>query len=424
MTTPLPGRVHWALKPSVSITSPFPPEDKYELNLLYITLDRDRINELERERNIEREREWNKRHTKVSTSRPTSGLSYHSPAEQRTRTHSHPTRPDSAHSLLSPASPDLHRHHSFSTSRGSSPSSSLASSRDEEQELELEVKHEIDHERERNWNAPRPKWHEHPSALGHSHSHSRLTSPMPPTPSSSSHPQTPSNGRVRAESLRTDGTTKGQSPIHHTHGRNSQSLHTSTNHTSVNASTSSPRAPAHLSHTGNGKQSSSHSQSRPDLHRPVRYPPRPNSPLPPTSQKGNSVKSQMHASGSHSHFEYQFSRSRTPLPPIESDQVSPERLATGAHSRTLSSPTPVPRPSSQASESKRTSHIPVRSPKKAQPTSISSGETKMNGHRRLAAESTSHSHGEILPHINVQFLPLTTADEDLVSGMFPFNFWF
>lgn len=188
---------------------------------------------MERERNHEREREWNKRH--LNNARPNNGLSTHSPGSrnrsrtssissleyprpgsalsnmsiesaeslqnrkrtvsglserQRTRTPSFSgsRRPGSALSNHSSPVPDfpngLRRHHSL-VSRADSPASvSSTSGKDE-------VVVEIQQERERNWNARHPKWHRR------------------------SLPNTPD----RPESPNTSKSASPHSPAHHRHER-------------------------------------------------------------------------------------------------------------------------------------------------------------------------------------------------------------
>ena len=115
--------------------------------------DRDRISELERERNHEREREWNKRHP---PSRPSSSLSTSS-NNSFSHSHSHPPRSPSAIPYLTPTHASLQRKSSHTSLRSDSPAS-LTSSRGSLKEGEQEEKGEKAHERERNWNSPRPSW--------------------------------------------------------------------------------------------------------------------------------------------------------------------------------------------------------------------------------------------------------------------------
>ncbi|KAJ6558540.1 hypothetical protein DFH09DRAFT_1163131 [Mycena vulgaris] len=301
---------------------------------------KERILELEKERNAEREHAWNR----PQVARSTSALSVHSPAE-RSRKLSHPLRPGSSQSSVSPA-----------ISRRHSASSSHTSSGEEE-----EIQHEIQHERERNWGAPIPRWHQH----GH-HNHSRSTSPLPPSPSASTSSNLRPTDRVRAESLRTRGTTKGDSPIH----RNE-----------------SPRPIASTSKIAANAAATPHPQIRPksllgsnSRPRPMSYPARPNSPLPPPLEG----KTRFAIPTSSSSFAHR--------PP--SQPRSPERER--GHSRVPSSPSPSPgkRP---ASRNSIISHIPVRSPAKTQNKSSST----INGHSRIPAESHSSDAHSLLDTVQV-----------------------
>lgn len=105
--------------------------------------------ELFRERNYERERDWNRPHPQ---SRPSSSLSNSS----HSHAHLHPPRPLSATPYQTPTLASLQRRSSRSSLRSSSPTS--LASRESLKEQEEEEKREITHERERNWNSPRPKW--------------------------------------------------------------------------------------------------------------------------------------------------------------------------------------------------------------------------------------------------------------------------
>ncbi|KAF8134622.1 hypothetical protein EV363DRAFT_1324135 [Boletus edulis] len=132
---------------------------------------RERVSELDRERNYEREREWNKRH---SPSRPSSSLSTNS-NHSFTHSHSHPPRSPSAIPYLTPTHASLQRKSSRTSLRSDSPAS-LASSCDSLKEREEEEKEETIHKRERNWNSPRPHWlsSKSPSAPLHKTRHNSL----------------------------------------------------------------------------------------------------------------------------------------------------------------------------------------------------------------------------------------------------------
>ncbi|KAF8626843.1 hypothetical protein AX15_004672 [Amanita polypyramis BW_CC] len=142
---------------------------------------RERTAEVERERIHERERQWNKRRPRLSYPSPGSLSQIH---RERTRSVSltQIPRPNSAMSISSTAS--LQRDHSFSpSSNASSPEKRGSPSEPPEEYL---------HERERNWNAPRPRWLQNPDVR---------SSPS----SSGSQRLTSLNGRRRANSLRSTG---------------------------------------------------------------------------------------------------------------------------------------------------------------------------------------------------------------------------
>ncbi|KAJ7072546.1 hypothetical protein C8F01DRAFT_251819 [Mycena amicta] len=273
--------------------------------------------ELEKEKNYEREHDWNKSHP----SRSNSSSSLH-PATERTRKLSQPSRPGSSQSIRPPSA--LRRHSSVSAS--SSPETS-----DEEERIH----HEIDHERERNWNAPKPKWGSHPHDP-HGHQHHRSPSPLPSPAASTSRKE-----RSRVDSLTVRGPPKADSSGH-VLGRGSpiaSSSKTNHNDTIRPSILKSPVA----------------SMSRP---RPLSYPARPNSPLPPLQGPSK-------------------------LPgPSSTHPPSPERERN--RSRLPSSPSPVPskRPAIAANRNSL-SHIPVRS---RSPTKTP-GKAKTNGHSRTVVES-------------------------------------
>ena len=109
--------------------------------------------ELDRDRYIERERDWNKRHPPPRPSSSLSSSSNHS--------HTHPARPPSATAYSSPTHASLQRQASNTSlnrlSGASSPASSLGS-RGSQHDPEEQEEREVSHERERNWNSPHPKW--------------------------------------------------------------------------------------------------------------------------------------------------------------------------------------------------------------------------------------------------------------------------
>ncbi|KAJ7209622.1 hypothetical protein GGX14DRAFT_452266 [Mycena pura] len=296
--------------------------------------DKERVLEAEKERNLEREHGWNK----PKGARSTSALNVHSHSgvhsPERTRKLSQPTRPGSSQSIHPP--------------RSLSATSSRTSSDEEEEELV----HEIEHERERNWNAPVQRWSHH-TLPPHSHSHARSTSPMPPSPSISASSDLHSTARIRANSLRLRGTPKGDSPVH----RHEQASPIASSSKTTNDTPASHQArPRYLMGTN----------SRP---RPVSYPARPNSPLPPFEGKSKPATSGPASS----------TQKPSPQP------RSPEREY--GHSKMPSSPTPSQgkRPVNPIRTSN--SHIPIRS---RSPVKIQNKEPiSANRHSRMPAESQS-----------------------------------
>lgn len=390
------GREHRAVTPSAVWKAIFHPEElrparirtvgaifPCSTSLFIIPTDKERMLEQEKERNAEREHAWNR----PQAARSTSTRSVHSPAErtrklsdvhapvERTRKLSQPLRPGSSHSLLSPVI--THR-----------PSSRASTSRNSSDEEEVEIKHEIEHERERNWNAPIPKWHEHPSHGPHSN-HARPKSPMP---SSVSTPSTllRSGNRVRAESLKSRGTPKGDSPI---------------------LRTESPRPIAGSSKTPTVTPSP---QTRPKTllgsstrPRPVSYPARPHSPLPPPRphsplppvQPRSPLLSKTRPALSTSHS----------VPKPSPQPRSPERER--GHSRMPSSPSPSPghRPLSRAS-----SHIPR--PTGKSPTKTSNGHSEAVATPQLS-DPVSFQQPAPIPEISEPETAEESQDDDLFTGI-------
>ncbi|KAF9227289.1 hypothetical protein BS17DRAFT_775245 [Gyrodon lividus] len=288
---------------------------------------RDRISELDRERNHGREREWNKRHPPP---RPSSSLSISS---NNSHSHSHPPRPPSATPYRTPTLASLQRRSSRASLRSESPTSSLASSHDSLKEQEREGKEEITHERERNWNSPHPKWStsthhsrgsgeqevDSPSSLGKNRSLGkgknplRATSSLSQLRSSNGHQDSiPTSTKQQGFRHRADST-----PVTSTVDRHKLDGHSSSqlNGDDVGASEFTP-------------------QNGPSSHKTL---------------------------GAASRFGWNFARSQ-PLPPLEFNS-SPDRPVQDeprSHSRDIPSPAFGPRPSSRASGTIKSSLIPVR----------------------------------------------------------------
>ncbi|OJT12743.1 hypothetical protein TRAPUB_10691 [Trametes pubescens] len=293
---------------------------------------------VDQERAKEREREWNK----PKLLRSSSSLSLNK--SERIRTHSTPTRPDSAASYLSPNRPTLHRHGSSnslaSSSRPSSPAGSISA-----HSVEEEVEHVIEHVRERNWNSPHPKW------VNPLH-HRRSLSPLPKSPAGS--------------------------PPHTVPSRPAATPRSRTNSTPSFASTS---------------KSASKGPARP--HSPLLRSTADNKPSPRTRPKSpvessSQEKPDPSLAGYKTHFGWSFPQKRAPLPPLELEEDSPRKTPS--------------RPSSRASLSATPSHIPVPSPRKgAQDTPSTSGlseRERKRSHRRSITEF-SESVGAIPPRIAI-----------------------
>ena len=309
---------------------------------------------------------------------------------ERSRTQSHPTRPGSAISHLTP---DFHRRHPFNNSGTSSPTSSIRSP-DSEKEHELEIKHEIDHQRERNWNSPHPKWDSNaPRGYGRS---------VPPLPPSLSPRSSTSHGHSHSPSLH-NRSSRIDSPTQHLYtGR--PTLRTSSSHSSLNfASKSSPPGPTPWPVQ---QKSQTPGQLRPR-----------SSPLPlaDPDSKENGIASSSAAAAS-SRFGWPLPRNRPSLPPIEFDHQSPEQPSHVSRTRTSSSPSPTPG-SSRLSGNAKPSHIPIRSPHALTRTADGSGLKK--GHRKSLTE-LSESAGAIPPPVPEDSVLSTNENghQDSVLGNF------
>ncbi|KAI9569718.1 hypothetical protein HD554DRAFT_2090293 [Boletus coccyginus] len=309
---------------------------------------RDRISELDQEKNYEREREWNKRHPPSRPSSSLSSSSNHSFSHSRT----HPPRSPSATPYLTPTHASLQRKSSRTSLRSDSPAS-WASSRDSLKEREQEEKHEIVHERERNWNSPRPHW---------------STSKSP----SASHLKVQNNNNtLHATSSLTH---LGDSNGHRVASRMATKLQSASPKVDSSSTTSSA-----LLHKAGDPSDSGMDES-------VTHSPQ---------LKGLSPAK---SPGAASKFGWNFSRS--PLPPLELDDPADRRKST-------SSPTPGSRPSRGTSEANMSSQIPMRSRMKSF-SSVGHATTDMSLTHVVGEESSfqgdhqkgmsdavgPHSHGE------------------------------
>lgn len=303
------------------------------------------MKELDDEKNKEREREWNRPHSKLH--RSSSNLSLNK--SERVRTISTPSRPGSATEYLSPT---LHRHgsgHSFPGSRPSSPTGSVSS-----MDVAEEIEHEVEHQRERNWNSPRPEW-------GNPLFHRRSLSPLPRSRPGSPTDEPPHVHKTTPHS-RTNSVTHGNSLSIPSPGARSKSP--------VGDRIPRPRSPIPRSTT------------------PLSHG-RPKSPAPPASRPETPGTAQ---ASYRSRFGWSFPQHKMELPPLELDHETPQR--------------PPPRPSSRSSlaaSATTPSHIPIPSPRKGHNNATPSTSRTFDNtrsHRRTVTEF-AESIGAIPPRIEV-----------------------
>ncbi|KAG1793008.1 hypothetical protein EV424DRAFT_749331 [Suillus variegatus] len=359
---------------------------------------RDRMAELDGDRYLEREREWNKRHPPP---RPSSSLSSHS-----NNSHTYPSRPPSVTAYATPTLASLQRRGSSSRLSGaSSPASSQASHDSLRDPEEVEEERKVTHERERNWNSPQPKWN---TTRHHSHDSSGNE-----VTSASDHLSQSKNGRsLRASSslprLTPEAQSKGSLTAVKVHSRKGKIDSVLDEPLSVHP----PQGADPLSPSNNGKAS-----------------PR-TTPLKPVAV---------------SRFGWGFSRGHQ-LPPLDLES-SPKRGgrsnkepdSSHHHTPTISSPSPTPGSlaSNRASGVNRSSLIPVPSPSKknglfnsgsfASSTPKANDEEKFKkGHRKRLTEFTE-SVGSIHPRTSIHgafgdedmVLEYTASDEESVSEFAP-----
>lgn len=342
----------------------------------------DRMAELDRDRYIEREREWNKRHPPP---RPSSSLSSHS-----NHSHTHPSRPPSVTAYATPTLASLQRQGSSSRLSGaSSPASSQASHDSLRDPEEVEEEREVTHERERNWNSPQPKWS---TARHHSHG---------------------SSGN--------EATSAG---VHLSQSKSGRSLRTSSSLPHPTPEAQRKGSPTVVrSHSHKGKADSVLDAST-SVHLPQRV-----VPSSPTNKGEASPHTTPLKPATASRFGWGLSRSHQ-LPPFDLES-SPKRG--GRNNKEpdpshhlipiMSSPslTPSSRPSSRASGVNRSSLIPVPSTSKrnglfnsgnfASSTPKANDEEKFKkGHRKRSTEFTE-SVGSIHPHTSIYG---ALGDEDMV----------
>lgn len=329
--------------------------------------DRERIRELEKDRNTEREREWNKRHS-TGTSRPTSSMSMNSksPHFERSRTQSQPMRPDSSlHYTPDNAHPSMYRHQSYTSPRSRASSRSSSVSRGSSKELEEEIQHEVDHTRERNWNSPLPQWDPNDRAVSPS---LRASSPRP--------------NMKHSHSLSYRGA-RPESPTAHLNRRPRSSLSFS----SVDSHNGEEEHPLAKSTSPQGAPPLRASRSRSHSI---------------TNIMGNT--SAASRSSPANRFGWQFPVNKTRLEPIEFDEHSPERQ------QAVAIPVPSPSPSPVKSSFKaKGSHIPMRAVKTPEVNSTVAADTKPSPRVVEQEEITpeaneNESDAEIPPSDNDEFL--------------------
>ncbi|KAG2074539.1 hypothetical protein BDR04DRAFT_1092688 [Suillus decipiens] len=341
----------------------------------------DRMAELDRDRYLEREREWNKRHP---PSRPSSSLSSHS-----NHSHTHPSRPSSVTAYATPTLASLQRS-SSRLSGASSPASSQASHDSLQDPVEVEEEREVTHERERNWNSPQPKWN---TSRHHSHGSG-------------------GNEITFAKNVHLSQSKSGRGL------RGSSSLPRLAPETQLKGSPTTVK-----SHSHKGKVDSvldAPTSVHPPQHAVSSSPSNKGEPSPHTTPLKPAAASR---------FGWSFSRSHQ-LPPFDLES-SPKREGHSNkepdslhhHAPTVSSPSPTPssRPSSRVSGVNRSSLIPVPSPSKrsslfnsgsfASSTPKADDDEKFRkGHRRRSTEFTE-SVGSIHPHTSIRG---GFGDEDMV----------
>jgi serine/arginine repetitive matrix protein 2 len=347
--------------------------------------DREQRDEIEQERNHDRERDWNRppprsasnlslrsQHERVRTASnsalsipPRHTFSLHSndstsslqsQDDQRSspgqdnQAFLSPKRLSHSDHALSLSAPSLRRQASFSSSTTSSPTGSMHSAGSG---VEEGLEYEAVLERERNWNAPRPKWASY-QALA------RVSISSAPSSPGSDHAQA-SEGRARTKSLTVASSSQLQA-------RQSEERRR------ISPSASGSRSPLLR------PPSNAHSPS--PLLRAATHPPRPISPLPHSADKVHMHSKRFSAPP---HPGWSFPRNRTSLPPLELEEDTVDKRV---------APNGVdPTPSSY--EPEQNQDLPfVRStvfsrPKKDE-TGSSNGqenETKKS-HRRMPAESS------------------------------------
>ena len=402
--------------------------------------DRSMVNDSEKEKLKEREREWNKRPTTPNRS----PAHVHERVRKLSTPGSGPRR-DSPHSLTIG---NLELHHRRSSSRNSlnphSPASSIAS-------FEQERDREIGHIRERNWNSPHPKWdgaRGSPSPTPSVVSERRRTIGHSTRPSLGSRPRydsmtSSSSSRAASPALSHSSKASAEEEVEHERERNWNSSRpnwskrnsiellrpespssplqqASTTQTPVRQRTqslksnpSTPSDPPNISRSRPGRSSLSHISFDPNS--PPKSPPKelrlplsqPDIVISPSTPPRPSV----------------FQKSKPPFsPPKQSDFNPGWKLPSTAVSETESELEPqnknsFPHPPASPERPPRDSRIPVRTyTSAAKSDDVSEAkETVITRHRRSFTEF-HQANGAIPPRVSVQTLlpPRNLASEDVL----------
>ena len=334
------------------------------------------------------EGEENQRERNWGSSRPRSDHQYRPPASIPGSSVLRP-RTQSTHSNGS----DRRLRHTPSQSSLQSEGSSRPSSPADLTHRHKDEDEEAIHERERNWGSRQQKW-------TNAHIRKRVASPNP----------TASHSRARTNSEPDPSAPAGsaltRSPNGLLKGRPAEQ------HLSSRHSAPPPEAPKQaerdepsrfpMSTSSQPKPTNGYPHDKPLLI-PSRHP-RPDSPLPSSTVNGNTVDVKSASPGLATRFGWQFPRNRPQLPDFEPDTSSPER-----------SPSPVHRPTSRTVGSEIPSYIPVRSPGQVPKVAIkrsANGQTFTKGHRRATTEF-SEANGAVPPKIHLPEPEIASESESM-----------
>ncbi|CDO75530.1 hypothetical protein BN946_scf184871.g11 [Trametes cinnabarina] len=299
------------------------------------------------------------------------------------------------------------------------------------------------HERERGWNSPLPKSPGHLSKLDPSHRHSwgspgsgraspahrlsrkdssaSLVSTDDGRSSRASSVSSRADYDQRKKTLEQERIKQREKEWNRPHTRLSRSSSSLTLNKTPPVSLSTPDITRWIAPSQHPSTPNAPSGSKLTLKEAV---PRPKSPLAHSTAENKmsphprakspattpADKAETSQTGYKSRFGWSFPAKRTPLPPLELDQDSPQK--------------PASRPSSRTSLSTTPSHIPVRSPRKgAQESSTAGHSEKKRSHRRSVTE-LAESVGSIPPRIEVSgevgdelpSVPIVNSHDDFSSA--------